>query len=166
MNINSNNFTKTNIQEMTINNENTTISQKRIDFLKNLRTLKMNLDEVNKNLNGYENYNEIVREVKNVIKEHNLDIDFVQYPTTKSIDNHLIYVVTTTFYSPLSGYEHSFDTPIYIEKLRSIGVKSQNTWPQFVESAITYFKHYVLVTYLLIESELNINASNLDLEQF
>ncbi|WP_051410790.1 ERF family protein [Borrelia duttonii] len=165
-----NNITKTNIQETTkMNNKNTTNNQKRIDFLKNLKTLRMGLNGVNKNLNGYgykyQDFNEIVREVKNVIKEHDLDIDFVQYPTTKSIDGNLVDVVTTTFYSPLSGYEHSFDTSTHIKELKSIGVKSQNTWPQLVGSAITYFKRYALVAYLSIESEVDTDASNLDLEQ-
>ncbi|WP_242400639.1 ERF family protein [Borrelia crocidurae] len=169
MNINSNNITKTNIQEMKINNKNTTSNQKRIDFLKNLKTLRMSLNGVNKNLNDYgykyQDFNEIVREVKNVIKEHDLDIDFVQYPTTKSIDGNLVGVVTTTFYSPLSGYEYSFDTSTHIKELKSIGIKSQNTWPQLVGSAITYFKRYVLVAYLSIESEVDTDASNLDIEQ-
>ncbi|AHH07561.1 ERF superfamily protein (plasmid) [Borrelia crocidurae DOU] len=169
MNINSNNITKTNMQETTkINNKNTTSTQKRIDFLKNLKTLRMGLNGVNKNLNGYgykyQDFNEIVREVKNVIKEHDLDIDFVQIPTCKVIGNNTLSVITTTFYNS-SGYEYSFDTPIYIEELKSIGVKSQNTWPQLVGSAITYFKRYALVAYLSIESEVDTDASNLDIEQ-
>ncbi|ETZ17827.1 ERF superfamily protein [Borrelia duttonii CR2A] len=131
--MNANNVTKTNMPETTkINNTNTTMNQKRIDFLKNLKTLRMGLNGVNKNLNGYgykyQDFNEIVREVKNVIREHDLDIDFVQYPTTKSIDGNLVDFVTTTFYSPASGYEHSFDTSTHIKELKSLGVKSQNTW--------------------------------------
>ncbi|AFI31917.1 ERF family protein [Borrelia crocidurae] len=168
--MNANNIPKTNIQETTkINNKNTTNNQKRIDFLKNLHTLQMHLNGVNKNLNGYgykyQDFNEILREVKNVIKEHDLDIDFVQYPTTKNIDGHLVNVVTTTFYSPKSGYEHSFDTSIHIEELKSMGIKSQNTWLQLVGSAITYFRRYALVAYLSIESEVDTDASNLDIEQ-
>ncbi|WP_318250864.1 ERF family protein [Borrelia duttonii] len=166
----NNNITKTNIQKTTkINNKNTTMNQKRIDFLKNLKKLIIGLNGVNKNLNGYgykyQDFNEIVREVKNVIKEYDLDIDFVQYPTTKSVDGNLVDVVTTTFYSSASGYEHSFDTSTHIKELKSIGVKSQNTWPQLVGSAITYFKRYVLVAYLSIESEVDTDASNLDIEQ-
>ncbi|WP_038359379.1 ERF family protein [Borrelia hispanica] len=149
-------------------NQNTTMNQKRINFLNNLKTLRMSLDGVNKNLNGYgykyQDFNEIVREVKNVIKENNLDIDFVQVPTCKVIGNNTISVVTTTFYNS-SGYEYSFDTPLYIEELKSIGIKSQNTWSQLVGSAITYFKRYALVAYLSIESEVDTDASNLDLEQ-
>ncbi|WP_331279429.1 ERF family protein [Borrelia duttonii] len=45
------------------------------------------------------------------------------------------------------------------------GNKSQNTWPQLVGSAITYFKRYALVAYLSIESEVDTDASNLDIEQ-
>nr|WP_241766300.1 ERF family protein [Borrelia crocidurae] len=92
-------------------------------------------------------------------------MDFVQYPTTKNIDGHLVNVVTTTFYSPKSGYEHSFDTSIHIEELKSMGIKSQNTWPQLVGFAITYFRRYALVAYLLIKSEVDIDASNLDIEK-
>nr|WP_241766224.1 ERF family protein [Borrelia crocidurae] len=99
------------------------------------------------------------------MKEYDLDIDFVQYTTAKSIDGNLVDVVTTTFHSPLSGYEHSFDTSTHIKELKSIGVKSQNTWPQLVGSAITYFKRYALVAYLSIESEVDTGASNLDIEQ-
>ncbi|AHH07606.1 ERF superfamily protein (plasmid) [Borrelia crocidurae DOU] len=131
--------------------------------------MRIDLNGVNKNLNGYgykyQDFNEIVREVKNVIKEYDLDIDFVQYPTTKSVDGNLVDVVTTTFYSPLDGYEHSFDTSTHIKELKSLGVKSQNTWPQLVGSAITYFKRYALVAYLSIESEVDTAASNLDIEQ-
>ncbi|WP_318250844.1 ERF family protein [Borrelia duttonii] len=127
------------------------------------------MNGVNKNLNGYgykyRDFNEIVREVKNVIKEHNLDLGFVQYPTTKSIDGNLVDVVTTLFYSPLSRYEYSFDTSTHIKELKSLGIKSQNTWPQLVGSAITYFKRYALVAYLSIESEVDTDASNLDLKQ-
>ncbi|WP_235047982.1 ERF family protein, partial [Borrelia hispanica] len=159
---NINNVTKTNMQEIAINNKNTTMNQKRINFLNNLKTLRMSLDGVNKNLNGYgykyQDFNEIVREVKNVIKENNLDIDFVQVPTCKVIGNNTISVVTTTFYNS-SGYEYSFDTPLYIEELKSIGIKSQNTWSQLVGSAITYFKRYALVAYLSIESEVDTDAS-------
>ncbi|WP_232212771.1 ERF family protein (plasmid) [Borrelia recurrentis] len=76
---------------------------------------------VNKNLSedryNYQDFNGIVREVKNVINEHDLDIDFVQCPTTKSIDGNLVDVVITTFYSPLSGYEHSFDTSTHIKRI-------------------------------------------------
>ncbi|ETZ17741.1 ERF superfamily protein [Borrelia duttonii CR2A] len=89
--------------------------------------MRIGLNGVNKNLDGYgykyQDFNEIVREVKNVIKEHNLDFGFVQIPTTKNIDCHLVNVVTTIFYSPLSGYEHSFDTSIHIEELKSMGTK-------------------------------------------
>ncbi|AFI31932.1 ERF family protein [Borrelia crocidurae] len=152
-----------------VNNKNIISNQKRIDFLKNLKTLRMGLNGVNKNLDGYrykyQDFNGIVREVKNVIKEHDLDIDFVQYPTTKSIDGNLVDVVTTTFYSPLSGYEYSFDTSTHIKELKSLGVKSQNTWPQLVGSAVTYFKRYALVAYFSIESEVDTDASNLDIEQ-
>ncbi|ETZ17025.1 ERF superfamily protein [Borrelia duttonii CR2A] len=49
--------------------------------------------------------------------------------------------------------------------MKSFGVKSQNTWPQLVGPATTYFKRYALVAYLSIESEVDTKASNLDIEQ-
>ncbi|WP_081725127.1 ERF family protein, partial [Borrelia coriaceae] len=138
---------KRKVQDLIINE-----NQVKIDFLKSLHSLQMSLNGVGKNLNGYgykyQDFNEIVREIKNVIKTNNLDIGFVQCPTLKSFDGRLINVITTTFYSPSSGYSQSFDTPIYTEELTSTGVKNQNTLPQLVGSCITYFKRYALVAYL------------------
>ncbi|AHH11506.1 ERF family protein [Borrelia coriaceae] len=143
-----------------VTNEN----QAKIDFLKSLHSLQMSLSGVGKNLNGYryQNFNEIIREIKHVIRDNNLDIDFTQCPTLKSFDGHLINVITTTFYSPSSGYSQSFDTPIYTEELTSTGVKNQNTLLQLVGSYITYFKRYALVSYLLIESEVDTDACSLE----
>ncbi|WP_434757423.1 ERF family protein (plasmid) [Borrelia puertoricensis] len=70
-------------EQSTVVNEN----QAKINFLKSLYSLRMNLSGVAKNLNvygyKYQNFNEIIREIKNVIKINNLDIDFVQCPTLK-----------------------------------------------------------------------------------
>ncbi|WP_330730396.1 ERF family protein [Borrelia turicatae] len=149
-------------EQSSVTNEN----QAEINFLKSLHSLQMHLSGVAKNLNGYgykyQDFNEIIREIKNVIKSNNLDIGFMQYPTIKNFDGDLVNVITTTFYSLESGYSESFDTPIYSEELTSTGVKNQNTLPQLVGSCITYFKRYALVAYLLIESEVDTDASSLE----
>ncbi|UPA11480.1 ERF family protein (plasmid) [Borrelia parkeri] len=149
-------------EQNSVTNEN----QSKINFLKSLHSLQMHLSGVAKNLNGYgykyQDFNEIIREIKNVIKTNNLDIGFMQYPTIKNFDGDLVNVITTTFYSPKSGYSESFDTPIYSEELTSTGVKNQNTLPQLVGSCITYFKRYALVAYLSIESEVDTDASSLE----
>ncbi|WP_247073401.1 ERF family protein [Borrelia turicatae] len=156
------------VTDIRVNNQNsvTNENQSKINFLKSLHSLQMYLSGVAKNLNGYgykyQDFNEIIREIKNVIKSNNLDIGFMQYPTIKNFDGDLVNVITTTFYSPKSGYSESFDTPIYSEELTSTGVKNQNTLPQLVGSCITYFKRYALVAYLLIESEVDTDASSLE----
>ncbi|AHH10080.1 ERF superfamily protein, partial (plasmid) [Borrelia parkeri SLO] len=156
------------VTDIRVNNQNsvTNENQSKINFLKSLHSLQMHLSGVAKNLNGYgykyQDFNEIIREIKNVIKINNLDIGFMQYPTIKNFDGDLVNVITTTFYSPKSGYSESFDTPIYSEELTSTGVKNQNTLPQLVGSCITYFKRYALVAYLLIESEVDTDASSLE----
>ncbi|WP_025408944.1 ERF family protein [Borrelia coriaceae] len=167
----SNKRTKREVQDIVINGQSivTNENQVKIDFLKSLHSLQMSLNGVGKNLNGYgykyQDFNEIVREIKNVIKTNNLDIGFVQCPTLKSFDGRLINVITTTFYSPSSGYSQSFDTPIYTEELTSTGVKNQNTFPQLVGSCITYFKRYALVAYLSIESEVDTDACSFEHRQ-
>ncbi|ACN53078.1 hypothetical protein BVAVS116_V0027 (plasmid) [Borreliella valaisiana VS116] len=54
--------------------------QAEIKFLNDMDTLIMNLPGIDKNLKGYgykyQNFSEIVREIKNVIKKHNLDLMF------------------------------------------------------------------------------------------
>nr|WP_025407133.1 ERF family protein [Borrelia hermsii] len=60
-----------------------------------------------------QDFNEIIREIKHIIKSNNLDIDFVQYPALKVVGNNTINVIATTFYSFKSGYRESFDTLIY-----------------------------------------------------
>uniref|UniRef100_UPI0004630673 ERF family protein n=1 Tax=Borrelia persica TaxID=44448 RepID=UPI0004630673 len=164
-----NEISKTNIKESKINNKKTTMEQKEINFFQSLYNLRMSLIGVGKNLNGYgykyQDFNEILREVKNVIKESNLDIDFVQCPTIKSFEGKLVNVITTTFYSPNSGYRYEFDTPIYTEELNSMKLRSQNTLPQLVGSCITYFKRYALVAFLSIESEVDTDASDVKIEQ-
>ncbi|UPA11432.1 ERF family protein (plasmid) [Borrelia parkeri] len=156
------------VTDIRVNNQNsvTNENQAKINFLKSLHSLQMHLSGVAKNLNGYgykyQDFNEIIREIKNVIKSNNLDIDFVQCPTFKVVGNNTINVITTTFYSPKSGYSESFDTPIYSEEFSSLGAKNQNTLPQLVGSCITYFKRYALVGYLSIESEVDTDASSLE----
>ncbi|WP_330730638.1 ERF family protein [Borrelia turicatae] len=74
---------------------------------------------------GYksQDFNEIIREIKSVIKNNNLDIDFMQCPTFKVVGNNTINVITTTFYSPKSGYSESFDTLVYSKELTSTRAK-------------------------------------------
>ncbi|WP_210375958.1 ERF family protein, partial [Borreliella garinii] len=138
----------------------------KISFRKDMKTLKMNLPGIDKSLKGYgykyQNFNEIVREIKNVINKHNLELDFEQFPTFTHDPYGRVHVVRTTFYSTISGYEESFDTPILTENLQwnnENGSKSVNTTPQLVGSAITYFKRYALVACLNIESEVDTDAA-------
>ncbi|WP_210371910.1 ERF family protein [Borreliella garinii] len=140
--------------------------QSKISFRKDMKTLKMNLPGIDKSLKGYgykyQNFNEIVREIKNVINKHNLELDFEQFPTFTHDPYGRVHVVRTTFYSTISGYEESFDTPILTENLQwnnENGSKSVNTTPQLVGSAITYFKRYALVACLNIESEVDTDAA-------
>ncbi|WP_247066834.1 ERF family protein [Borrelia puertoricensis] len=159
---------KIKVTDIRVNNQAlvTDENQARVNFLKSLYSLRMNLSGVAKNLNGYgykyQNFNEIIREIKNVIKSNNLDIDFLQCPTFKVVGNNTINVITTIFYSPSSGYCESFDTPIYTEEFSSLGAKNQNTLSQLVGSCITYHKRYALVGYLSIESEVDTDASSLE----
>ncbi|WP_338321102.1 ERF family protein [Borrelia miyamotoi] len=168
--ITKNNITKTDMQDVTSNQGVAIVeSQSKIEFLKNLKSLRMGLNGIDKSLNGYgyryQDFNEIIREIKQVIKSNNLDIDFVQCPTIKSFDGNIVNVITTTFYSTKTGYSYSFDTPIYTEELKSIEGKSKNTFPQLVGSCITYFKRYALVAYLSIESEVDNDANTLGTRQ-
>uniref|UniRef100_UPI001AEE5EC9 ERF family protein n=1 Tax=Borreliella garinii TaxID=29519 RepID=UPI001AEE5EC9 len=140
--------------------------QAKISFRKDMKTLKMNLPGIDKSLKGYgykyQNFNEMVREIKNVINKHNLELDFEQFPTFTHDPYGRAHIVRTTFYSTISGYEESFDTPILTENLQwnnENGSKSVNTTPQLVGSAITYFKRYALVACLNIESEVDTDAA-------
>ncbi|WP_418885375.1 ERF family protein [Borreliella carolinensis] len=142
--------------------------QAEIDFENNMRTLFMNLPGIDKSLKGYgynyQNFNVIVREIKNVIKKHNLELRFAQHPVFTVVEGQVLHVIRTTFYSTSSSgrYKESFDTPILTEKLQcnsENGAKTVNTLPQFVGSAITYFKRYALVAALGIESEIDTDAA-------
>ncbi|AJY73214.1 ERF family protein [Borreliella afzelii] len=157
------------MNNVSTNNNNQDIQnniQAKISFRKDMKTLKMNLPGIDKSLKGYgykyQNFNEIVREIKNVINKHNLELDFEQFPTFTHDPYGRVHVVRTTFYSTISGYEESFDTPILTENLQwnnENGSKSVNTFPQQVGSAITYFKRYALVGYLNIKSEVDTDAA-------
>ncbi|PRR19417.1 ERF family protein [Borreliella burgdorferi] len=141
--------------------------QAKISFRKDMKTLKMNLPGIDKSLKGYgykyQNFNEIVEEIENVIYKHNLELDFEQYPTSKFVDGQKEHVIRTTFYSTSTGYEFSFDTPMLTENLQwnnESGSKNVvNTVPQLVGSAITYFKRYALVACLHIKSEVDTDAA-------
>ncbi|XPC98130.1 ERF family protein (plasmid) [Borreliella japonica] len=140
--------------------------QAKIQFRKDMKTLKMNLPGIDKSLKGYgykyQNFNDIVEEIENVINKHNLELDFEQYPISKFVDGQKEHVIRTTFYSTSTGYEFSFDTPMLTENLQwsnENGSKGVNTTPQLVGSAITYFKRYALVACLHIKSEVDTDAA-------
>ncbi len=152
------------------NNNNQEIQnniQAKISFRKDMKTLKMNLPGIDKSLKGYgykyQNFNEIVEEIENVIDKHNLELDFEQYPISKFVDGQKEHVIRTTFYSTSTGYEFSFDTPMLTENLQwnnESGSKNVvNTVPQLVGSVITYFKRYALVACLHIKSEVDTDAA-------
>ncbi len=140
--------------------------QAKISFRKDMKTLKMNLPGIDKSLKGYgykyQNFNEIVEEIESVIYKHNLELDFEQYPISKFVDGQKEHVIRTTFYSTSTVYKYSFDTRIHTDKLQwnsENGSKNMNTMPQFVGSAITYFKRYALVACLHIKSEVDTDAA-------
>ncbi|WP_418455008.1 ERF family protein (plasmid) [Borreliella spielmanii] len=136
--------------------------QAEIGFLNDMDTLRMNLPRIDKSLNGFNNYykyqdfNEILEEIENVIKKHNLKLGFYQQPTWSVVEGQVIDYIRTTFYSKSTGYRESFDTRIHTDKLQC---NSVNTFPQQVGSAITYFKRYALVGYLNIKSEVDNDAA-------
>ncbi len=140
--------------------------QAKIKFRKDMKTLKMNLPGIDKSLKGYEykyqNFNDILEKIENVIKKHDLDLDLEQYPISKHVDGQKEHVIRTTFYSTSTGYEFSFDTPMLTGNLQwnnENGAKNANTTPQLVGSAITYFKSYALVACLRIKSEVDTDAA-------
>ncbi len=128
----------------------------------------MNLPGIDKSLINkgcgykYQNFNDILEEIENVIKKHDLDLDLEQYPISKHVDGQKEHVIRTTFYSTSTGYEFSFDTPMLTGNLQwnnENGAKNANTTPQLVGSAITYFKRYALVACLRIKSEVDTDAA-------
>ncbi|PRR00967.1 single-stranded DNA-binding protein [Borreliella burgdorferi] len=151
------------------NNNNQEIQnniQAKISFRKDMKTLKMNLPGIDKSLKGYgykyQNFNEIVREIKNVIKKHNLELDIEQYPISIEGQYGIVDYIRTTFYSTSTGYEFSFDTRIPTENLQwnnENGSKVTNTVYQMFGSGITYVKRYALVAALGIESEIDTDAA-------
>ncbi len=70
-----NNVSTNNNQENIQNN-----IQAKISFRKDMKTLRMNLPGIDKSLKGhnykYQDFNDIVEEIENVIKKHNLELDF------------------------------------------------------------------------------------------
>ncbi|WP_418909404.1 ERF family protein (plasmid) [Borreliella sinica] len=146
----NNNF---NIQDNIPNN-----IQAKIKFRKDMKTLKMNLPRIDKSLQGhkymYQDFNDILEEIENVIEKHNLELDFEQYPIYIEGQYGIFDCIRTTFYSTSTDYEFSFDTRIHID-----GAKTINTLPQQVGSAITYFKRYALVACLRIKSEVDTDAA-------
>ncbi|MGF7102197.1 ERF family protein [Borreliella kurtenbachii] len=140
--------------------------QAEIDFLNDMDTLRMNLPRIDKSLKGYgykyQDFNDIIEEIYNVIKKHNLKLGFFQDATFTHHPYGIVDVIRTTFYSKSTGYKYSFDTPIHTDKLQwnsENGSKNVNTLPQLVGSAITYFKRYALVGHLCIRSEMDTDAA-------
>ncbi|WP_422850016.1 ERF family protein [Borreliella afzelii] len=144
------------------NNNNQNIQnniQAKIKFRKDMQTLRMNLPGIDKSLINkgygykYQNFNDIVEEIYNVIKKHNLELDFEQNPISKEGQYGIFDYIRTTFYSTSAEYEQSFDTRIHIDASKN------NSIPQQVGSAITYFKRYALVGHLNIKSEVDTDAA-------
>ncbi len=133
--------------------------QAKIKFRKDMQTLRMNLPGIDKSLINkgygykYQNFNDIVEEIYNVIKKHNLELDFEQNPISKEGQYGIFDYIRTTFYSTSAEYEESFDTRIHIDASKN------NSIPQQVGSAITYFKRYALVGHLNIKSEVDTDAA-------
>ncbi|MBB6043567.1 ERF family protein, partial [Borreliella yangtzensis] len=157
------------MKEVITNQENIQNNmQAKISFRKDMKTLRMNLPGIDKSLKGYgykyQDFNDIVEEIENVIKKHNLELDFFQNATFTHDPYGRVHVVRTTFYSTSTGYEESFDTPMLTENLQwnnENGSKNVNTTPQLVGSAITYFKRYALVGHLHIRSEVDTDAASI-----
>ncbi|WP_417903366.1 ERF family protein [Borreliella burgdorferi] len=154
------NLSNNNNQEMQNN------IQAEIKFLNDMKTLIRNLPRIDKSLKGYgykyQDFNDIVEEIYNVIGKHNLDLFFTQDPVSKFVDGQKEHVIRTIFYSTSTGHRESFDTPILTENLQwnnENSSKNVNTLPQFVGSAITYFKRYALVGHLCIRSEMDTDAA-------
>ncbi|WP_418454867.1 ERF family protein (plasmid) [Borreliella spielmanii] len=143
--------------------------QTKIKFRKDMQTLILNLPRIDKSLNGFNNYykyqdfNDIVEEIYNAIKKHNLELYFTQDPISIEEKNgQVAEYIRTTFYSTISEYEESFDTRIHTDKLQCNNEnksKVVNSFPQQVGSAITYFKRYALVGHLCIKSEVDTDAA-------
>ncbi|WP_420025598.1 ERF family protein [Borreliella valaisiana] len=157
------------MKEVTKNQENIQNNiQAEIKFLNDMDTLIMNLPGIEKNLVNkgygykYQNFNDIVEEVQNVIKKHNLDLMFRQFPTFTHDPYGRVHVIRTTFYSKSTGYRESFDTPMLTENLKwnnENGSKVANTVHQTFGAAITYVKRYALVACLNIKSEVDTDAA-------
>ncbi|AEL19150.1 Erf superfamily protein (plasmid) [Borreliella bissettiae DN127] len=154
--------------ENLLNNNNPQSNiQAKISFRRDMKTLKMNLPGIDKSLKGYgykyQNFNEIVEEIENVIEKHNLELDFEQYPISIEGQYGIVDYIRTTFYSTSTGYEFSFDTRLHTENLQWNNENNSknvvNTVPQLVGSAITYFKRYALVACLHIKSEVDTDAA-------
>ncbi len=143
--------------------------QAEIKFLNDKKTLIMNLPRIDKSLQGhkykYQDFNDIVEEIYNVIEKHKLDLMFTQNPISKYVDGQKEHVIRTTFYSTSTGYRESFDTPMLTENLQwnsETGSKVVSTAHQLFGSSITYVKRYALVGHLCIKSEVDIDAAHIN----
>ncbi|WP_418909573.1 ERF family protein (plasmid) [Borreliella sinica] len=151
----NNNFNNQDMQNNIQNN-----IQAEIKFLNDMDTLLRNLPGIDKSLTNkglkykYQDFNDIVEEIYNVIEKHNLDLMFRQFPMFREGQYGIVDYIRTTFYSKSTGYRESFDTRIHIDEAKTI-----NTLPQKVGSSITYFKRYTLVACLNIRSEVDTDAA-------
>ncbi|WP_418905716.1 ERF family protein [Borreliella japonica] len=143
--------------------------QAEIKFRKDMKTLITKLPRIDKSLQGhkykYQDFNDIVEEIYNVIEKHNLDLIFTQDPISKYVDGQKEHVIRTTFYSTSTGYRESFDTPMLTENLQwnsETGSKVVSTAHQLFGSSITYVKRYALVGHLCIKSEVDIDAAHIN----
>ncbi|WP_215540880.1 ERF family protein, partial [Borreliella bavariensis] len=143
--------------------------QAKIKFLQDKKTLIVNLPRVDKSLQGhkykYQDFNDIVEEIYNVIEKHKLDLMFTQDPISKYVDGQKEHVIRTTFYSTSTGYRESFDTPMLTENLQwnsETRSKVVSTAHQMFGSSITYVKRYALVGHLCIKSEVDIDAAHIN----
>ncbi|UPA11115.1 ERF family protein (plasmid) [Borrelia parkeri] len=158
------------VTDIRVNNQNsvTNENQSKINFLKSLHSLQMHLSGVDKNLNGYgykyQDFNEIIREIKNVIKTNNLDIGFVQLPTIKTfgmmvqlmlLQQHFIAQTVAILSHLIHQFIARSNCHLYHQRIKTLCL---NLWVH----AITYFKRYALVAYLSIESEVDTDASSLE----
>ncbi|MGF7102153.1 ERF family protein [Borreliella kurtenbachii] len=154
------------MENLSKNNNQQDNIQAEIKFLNDMKTLMKNLPRIDKSLKGYgykyHDFNDVLEEIENVIEKHNLDLMFRQFPISVEGQYGIVDYIRTTFYSTSTGYRESFDTRIHTEKLQwnsENGFKNVNTLPQFVGSAITYFKRYALVACLNIKSEMDTDTA-------
>ncbi|ACL35233.1 hypothetical protein BGAFAR04_Ab0032 (plasmid) [Borreliella garinii Far04] len=99
------------MSNITNNNQNIQNNiQAKISFRKDMKILRMNLPGIDKSLKGhnykYQDFNDIVEEIENVTKKHNLELDFFQNATFTHDPYGRVHVVRTTFYAQALGMKN------------------------------------------------------------